>query len=341
MVIYKGYAYKIYNNFSINFKNSTAVFINKSDKTKKDNESNGVKITKINNEDIKFVKEFEAKVKRTVDKYKLATKKEKIIVACSGGKDSTAVLYLLKKLGYDVEGLIIDLFIGDWSKQNLDNIKGFCQLHNIKLHIVSMRDIFGCSICYIRSNIQTKVNLKNCAICGVIKRWLLNKRSRELKAIKLATGHNLDDQVETILMNILRGNPELSLGQLPVTGIIKDKKFVQRIKPLYFCTNQEVRRYSEILKFPVLYDPCPCSMTAFRRKVRNAIKLLEDDYPQLKTNVVNGFLNALPEMRSKYMKNSNNSKERLKYCEICAEPSKNNICQTCNLIKILKRSSNN
>jgi tRNA-5-methyluridine54 2-sulfurtransferase len=278
-----------------------------------------------------FIKKFETNVANTIKKYKLANKKEKVIVACSGGKDSTAVLYMMHKLGYNIEGLIVDLFIGKWSEDNRDNINGFCKKLGIKLHVISMREMFGSSICYIRSNIQTKINLKNCAICGVIKRWLLNKESRVRKAKKVATGHNLDDQAETLLMNMIKGNVKLSLGQTPLSGVIKDKKLVPRIKPLFFLTNAEVRRYSELMNFPVLYDPCPCSLTAFRRKVRNSIKKLEKDYPNIKVKMVEGFLKNIKELRK-----NNKQIGKIRYCKICKEPSRNEVCKTCELIKILR-----
>lgn len=294
-----------------------------------------------------FIKSFEKKVKSTIKKYNLLSKHDKVIVACSGGKDSTTVLYLLNKLGYKVEGLIIDLLIGDWSKRNLENIKQFCKNKKIKLHVINMRKELGSSICFIRSGIQSKTNLKNCMICGIIKRWLLNKKSRELGATKLAMGHNLDDEAETILMNLFKGDLKLSLGLGPKPGIITDKKFVQRIKPLYFCLNKKIKKYSKIMRFPVLYQPCPCSANVFRRKIRENLAKIEKENPaienqrfssienqrfsSIKINIVNNFLRMLPNLRKKYK-----NKEELRHCNICGEPSRKAVCKMCELIKILK-----
>ena len=47
---------------------------------------------------MEFTKQIEAKVKKTIKDFDLINKKEKILVACSGGKDSTAILYILKKI---------------------------------------------------------------------------------------------------------------------------------------------------------------------------------------------------------------------------------------------------
>ena len=274
-----------------------------------------------------FVKQFETKIEKTIKKYKLLNKKDKILVACSGGKDSITVLYLLNKFGYNVEGLIIDLLIGNWSKQNFENVQKFCKKHKIKLHVINIREEFGYSICYIRSGIQAKVKLNNCTICGVIKRYLLNKKSRELKADRLVTGHNLDDEAENLLMNILKGNPQLSINLGPKTGSLKDKKFIDRVKPLYFCTNDEVKKYSKLMKFPVLYKPCPCAVGVFRKDVK---ELLEKQSVGVKNNLVNNFLEILPDLKEKYR-----GKSKLKYCKICKEPSRNEICKTCKLIKLL------
>jgi len=281
--------------------------------------------------DKKFIDEFEKKVKNNIRKYKLLSKKDKILVACSGGKDSTTVLYLLNKFGYDVEAIIIDLLIGKWSEENLKNLKKFCKDYKIKLNIVNIRKEYNYSICYIRSGIQSKKKLSNCMICGVIKRWLLNTKAREFKAKKIVTGHNLDDCAETVIMNMFRGNQKLGLGLGPKSGILNDKKFVPRIKPLYFCTNQEIRKYSELKGFPVLYDPCPCSEGVFRRDVRNFLNELEKTDSQIKENIVENFIKLLPVLKENFKFD-----EILKYCKICNEPSRNDTCKRCELMQIMK-----
>ena len=73
-------------------------------------------------------------VKKTISDYKLLDEKEKVLVALSGGKDSISVLYILKKLGYNVSALTIDLNIGDYTKKNVKTARAFCKEHNIDYH---------------------------------------------------------------------------------------------------------------------------------------------------------------------------------------------------------------
>ncbi|MBN1544005.1 adenine nucleotide alpha hydrolase family protein [Candidatus Woesearchaeota archaeon] len=283
---------------------------------------------------MQYVKEFEAKVRKTIKEYALCSRNEKIFVACSGGKDSTAALYILKKAGYDVEGMMIDLKMGDWSQRNLGNLKGFCDRNKIKLNIIDIRKEHGSSICFLRSGIQERGRIGNCTICGVVRRWILNKKARELGAAKLVTGHNLDDEAENVMMNLLKGKPELFMNMGPKTGMIEDAGFVQRVKPLYFCTNAEIRKYTEEMGWDreIVYEPCPCSVGAFRRDVRAMLSELEKKCPKVKHNLVAKLIGMLPKIKERYGSSSN-----LKYCRVCGEPSRNDICRRCQLMKVMVR----
>lgn len=281
-------------------------------------------------QDKKFIENFEKKVKGTIRKYRLLEKKDRIIVACSGGKDSVSLLYLLKKFGYDIEAMIIDFSVGKWSEKNLENTREFCRAHKIKLHVINVKDELGHPMEEIRKKLRKKTSLQNCAICGVIKRWALNRKARQLGASKIATGHNLDDEAETIFMNILKANPALSAGLGPKTGIIEDKRFVPRVKPLYLTRNREIEKYAKLMKFQVLYEPCPLSSAVFRRDILNALDKLEKELPEVKEKIVRNYLRTKPMLEKKY-----SSKEtRIKYCKICSEPSRGEICRTCELLKI-------
>jgi len=277
---------------------------------------------------------FEDKVKDTIKKYKLLNKNDRILVACSGGKDSTTVLYLLKKQGYNIEALFINLFIGKYTEKNRNNVKKFCSSLGIKLYEVSVKDITGYSICYLKSILNSKgFNLKSCAICGSIKRYILNKYAKKLNKTKLVTGHNLDDEAQSFMMNLLKGRIDTSIRLGPKTGVIEDKHFIPRVKPLYFCYEKEIKDYSKLMKFPVVYERCPCSIDAFRRNIGKLLDELEKDTPDIKIKVVNYFLKTLSKLKKGY--------KNLDYCKKCGEPSSNDICNVCNIINLLKQNLSN
>ncbi len=269
--------------------------------------------------------EIEKKVKQTLRDIGLK-KGEKILVALSGGKDSTLVAYLLKKFGYKIEGLHIDLKIGKYSETCKIKIEELCKELGIKLHLYDMKKEMGSSMCYLRSAIQsknTKGQIKNCAICGVIKKWILNKEARRLKFKKIATGHNLDDEAQTFLLNILKGSPSLSSNTGPITKNINDKKFITRIKPLFFIPEDEIRKYTHDKKLPVNYEGCPCALDSYRIQLRKFLNTVSNKEKQ---NIVKNFERVYP--RLERMKSS-----EVKYCEICGEPSRGKVCKKCQLVE--------
>lgn len=268
--------------------------------------------------------EIESKIKHTIQKYKLCNKQEKVIVALSGGKDSTTTAYFFKKLGYKIEGFHINLGLGEYSKDCLDAVKELCKNLEIKLYVYDVKKEMGSGMCYLRTTIQSKQNvkLKNCAVCGVLKKWIMNKEIKKLFADKIATGHNLDDEAQTFLMNIFKGSPQLSANTGAITKNISDKKFIPRIKPLFYVFEEDIRKFSKEKKLPVVYEKCPCALDSYRIQIRQFVNTLSK---KEKENIIKNF----DELSEKLQKVKD---KKMNYCEICGEPARNKICKRCELI---------
>src|SRR3989344_5832269 len=266
-----------------------------------------------------FTEQFEAKVERTIRDYGLLSKSEKIMVAASGGKDSTTVMFLLKKLGYGFDVLAIDEGIHGYRDKTLGELKEFCSLHGINLRIVSYEESFGYSLDrYLQNN-----NVTPCRVCGVMRRYLLNRHTREYD--KLATGHNMDDEAQSIFMNYMLGNIELAARLGPMTGVVRDAKFTVRVKPLYFCTEREVAAYAFLQNFPVSFIECPNAEQGFRSKVRDSLNELERKIPGTKKRLVENFVQRLPSLKA-WAGNT-----AMGHCMLCGEPSHNEKCKACEI----------
>jgi len=268
---------------------------------------------------------IENKVKQTLKKLKLS-KKEKIVVALSGGKDSATTAYFLHKFGYKIEGLHIDLGMGDYSKRCRDAVEKLCGLFGIKLYVYDVKKEMGSSMCYIRTSIQarqTHGEIKNCAICGVIKKWILNKVAREKGFKLIATGHNLDDEAQTFLINILKGSPELSANTGCITQNTKDRKFVARIKPLFYVFEDDVRKFTKEKKLPVIYEGCPCLIDSYRKSIREWMRKNLNE--KQKENIMKNFERLILKLQKL------KSGESVNYCGVCGEPARGKVCRKCKL----------
>lgn len=272
-----------------------------------------------------FLQYIEKKIAKTIRKYDLINRKDRIACCTSGGKDSTVMLYLINKHFKNVFALAIDEGIKGYREKTLADLKKFCKKHKIKLYVFSFEKEFGYSL----DQIAKKLKTKPCTLCGVLRRYLLNKKAKELKATKLVTGHNLDDEAQSILMNQFRRNMALSARLGPKTGVTTDKRFIQRVKPLYFCTEKETASYAFLQEFLDKFNECPYVSEAFRADVRDMLNKLEGKYPGIKNSIVNSFLEILPLLKKKYH-------GKIGSCENCSEPSAKELCRACEILEKLK-----
>ena len=300
-----------------------------------------------------FTHYYERKVFKTIKQYKLIQKGDKIAVAASGGKDSTTLLYLLKNLCKDgrfcsIEAVAIDEGIHAYRDKTLKDLKAFCNKEKIKLHIFSYKKEFGFSLDEALKLVREKgIKLTSCNICGVLRRYLINKKSRELGFAKVATGHNLDDEAQTILMNQFKGNVSLSAKLGPRSGVSEESVFAQRIKPLYFCTEKENMIYSFIHKMVPGFVECP-NQQSYRFAIRDFLNKFEAQNPGVKQAIVQGFLEVLPLLKERFgpgdggKKLSKGGKEInvLRSCTKCGEPASNEVCKACEILGVLNAAKN-
>jgi len=251
---------------------------------------------------------------------------DNVCVACSGGKDSTTALYLVKKFVGDkgkVSALLIDEGIAGYREHTVKDLMRFCMLHKIPLRSVSFQKEFGSTLDAILKS--GKAGLKPCTVCGALRRYLLNKHARGFDCI--VTGHNLDDESQAIVMNLLKQHIDVLSRLGPVTGVAKHRGFVRRVKPLYFCPEKEVAIYSLLMGFGVSFNECPYTNEAYRGDVRQLLNSYEALHKGTKLNIVRHFLSLSPGLKKSFAGSSP------VFCVNCGEPSSNDVCNVCVIVK--------
>lgn len=275
-----------------------------------------------------YIKYFEKKTIKTIYKYKLIEKNDKVVVAFSGGKDSTTVLYILsklkEKLKFQLEAISIDEGIKGYRDSNFSYVKKFCKKLNIPLKTYSFKKEFGKTLDEVTEKDKKTIP---CTYCGVFRRKILNEKARELKVNKLATGHNLDDESQSILMNQFRKNIRASAILGPVTGVRDDPKFIRRIKPFYFITEKETTTFAYINNILDKYIECPNAVYGYRRKVQEMLNEFENEQPGTKHNIISSFLSVLPAIKQSC------EASEIKRCGTCGAPCSKDICQACILLQ--------
>lgn len=274
-----------------------------------------------------FLKYFQRKALKTIKKFKMLDKEDKIAVALSGGKDSLSVIYILSLIAernpkIKLEAILIDEGIEGYREHTIKPAEDLCKKLGIRLNIYSYEKEFGKSL----DGIMEKSKDTPCSICGVLRRKLLNKKARELGCKKLATGHNMDDEAQSIMMNILKNNMSASSRIGPITGVRDEEKFIKRIKPFYLLSEKEVAVYAFLKGFNYKFTECPNSRNSFRDRVRDMINNIEDKYPGSKGGIIKSFLEMSPLIKKEY------KKVDIRYCSKCGEPCSRDICKSCEVL---------
>jgi len=257
-----------------------------------------------------FLLDVEKKIKREVRKAKVSGT---LAIAFSGGKDSAVALYvlneLLAKLGTTIVAITIDEGIAGYRDAVLKKAASLINQLGIEWQVLSFEQEFGIRI--------DRVKDRPCTLCGIVRRSLLNRAAKSIGASALATGHNLDDEAQTILMNYLRGDIDrlLRLDHGEKAGLVR------RIKPLKYVPEKEVALYAFLRGIPIDLEECRFSFGVFRAEVRELLNELEFNHPGTKHSLARGHEKLLQLTQRKPFE--------LRECIKCGEPSVNQLCQSC------------
>ncbi len=270
-----------------------------------------------------FIEYAEEMIKKAIKDFQLFTKQDKIIIGISGGKDSLVTSYFLNKLGYNITGLLIDEGIKGYREITIRDMKQFCEQHNIKYKIVRFKDEIGYTL---DEMVKVRKELP-CTVCGIFRRYLLNKYSQDYDI--LVTGHNMDDESESIMMNLFRNQIDILARIGPKTGVKKRKGFTPRVKPLYYLTEKEIKLLSIVLGIKIKFVECPYAKESFRNHVIDFINSFEDS-KDIKRNITKFHVKILNKLRQTY------KEHETKTCKICGFPSEQDICRACQIREELK-----
>ena len=243
-----------------------------------------------------FIESIEKKVIKTVRKEKLLDKGDKVLVALSGGKDSVTTLEILNSFRelsiIDICAVTVDEGIDNYRQDGVDIAIRHAERLGIEHKVVSLKDTYGITL----DEIMEKPNHKgSCSYCGVFRRTIINKAARKMGATKIATGHNLDDEVQAIMMNYLEGNTD-NLTKLGAKTESKAEEFTVKIKPLREIPEREIGLYVVAKELEVHFASCPYAQQSFRGEVSEVINKLSEDHPTINihTGAVLNVVNLQP-----------------------------------------------
>jgi uncharacterized protein (TIGR00269 family) len=285
-----------------------------------------------------FARSIERTVHRTVKREKLFTPDDRVMIALSGGKDSVALAHILSKIEKPYRtklfALTIDEGVSGYREEGISITRGVAEALGMEHHIVTFKEEYGHSLeeVYALSG-ERGTGLLGCTFCGIMRRRLLNDMAIRLGATKVATGHNLDDEAQTFLINILRGDVA-RLGRAGVQPVKVREGFVPRVKPLRYIPEKEITAYVYMKGYPLYERECPYVRDSVRDEIRDILNGIEERHPGTKHAIVNGSDKLMEALKP------STEAATVGTCSRCGSPSSRGVCRMCEVLDMLGLGSN-
>ncbi len=264
------------------------------------------------------------KTAKTISKYNMIKNDELVCVAVSGGKDSLALLHIMdhmsKNHNFRLEVVTIDEGIPGYRNEALEIVNNFCSKINVKHSVYSYKKLFDLTL-DDALNLRENEKMSSCSICGTLRRRAMDYAAKDIGADVIATGHNLDDNLQSFFINLLSGDTN-KIGWM---GPDTSKNTLRKIKPFCEIYESEIVFYAFTNQIPFQTEPCPHMNEGIRTEIREFLNSLETHHSGIKNNFFKSSLKI-----SELVKNSNYKEKRI--CPNCGNECTGKICAVCKLV---------
>ncbi len=264
-----------------------------------------------------FLAWMRRRVASTIGKYRMFGRGSKVLVAVSGGKDSLALWDLLSGLGYSTLGLHVDLGIGEYSALSRRKTEAFAASRGLELLVIDVRALHGESV----PERARRGSRSVCSLCGLTKRYYMNRVAYEKGMDVVATGHNLDDLTSALLSNLFRWDLEhlaKGLPYLPPSG----ERVKARAKPLALCTERQNAAYCLLSGIDYVEEECPYSEGATFLELKGVMRMAEEISPGTKLRFYTGYVQNAHLFGRPF-------DEEKELCDLCGMPTYVGRCAFC------------
>lgn len=281
-----------------------------------------------------FLSSIEEKTQKTINKFSMLRHEDRVAVAVSGGKDSLSLLYVLTQLFERNHrappiAITVDEGIRNYRDESLAIVKEFCANLNIENKVISFKELYGRGMDEAMLE-RPSSKMSSCSICGTFRRRAIDLAAECVNANVIATAHNLDDQLQTFMINMMAGDIQRIGWTYPCPSTPRYHN-LKKIKPFCEIYEKEIVFYALQRNIPFQTEDCPYMDESIRTQIREFINTLEARRPGIKYNLYNSILKI-----SKNLRNipTDISPQR---CHKCGHASTSRICSVCKTISILQK----
>lgn len=233
-----------------------------------------------------LLKQIQKRFNKASKDYALLQDDDCILVGLSGGKDSLMLLKLLAersriyKPRIKVKAAHIQMSNIPY-KSDIGFLQSFCDTLGVELIVTSTG--FDAS---------TDTRKSPCFLCSWNRRKALFTIAQEQGCNKIALGHNIDDFIETMLMNITFQGAFSAMAPM-----MQMRKFpIAVIRPLCLVNEGDIARYAQLAKYPPQKKNCPYENSSNRRQMKELLAQLEQLNPEVRYNLWASMSNIQSEL---------------------------------------------